>query len=112
MNGIIHHVKTFFKVEHLGGKTPLEMVGNMCTDSFALYLLGYKDTEGKIIRVVQQEEFFKGDFAMTYFHYTPVPKGWQIPVKDRPFIPPNVLETLEKGIESCRRRMGERDPIN
>ena len=89
------------------------MVGNMCVDVFSLYLLGFKGMDGKGIREVEEAEFVSRcrDFAMGYQHYTPVPKGWKIPDRDRPYISAFDLSELEKGIKDVRARMGEREAL-
>jgi hypothetical protein len=77
---IVRSLKTFFKLEHTGGKTDVEMVGDMCIDAFALYLLGFKDINGASIQLVSSPGASEDKlFSMTYRHYTKVPKGWQIP---------------------------------
>lgn len=108
---IAQDVKNFFKLEHLGAETSSVMVGNMCHDALSLYLLGYKDSNGNSIQLIPTGELLNGKVANAYHHYTQVPKGWQIPAENRPFIPPDVLAALEKGIEGCRKLLGEREAI-
>ena len=97
----------------MGGQTDEGTVNNMCLDAFYLYLLGYKDADGNGIRRLSAAEV-QGKtkkVTMQYHHYTAVPKGWQIPVEDRPSIPRDTLASLEKGIEAVRQKIGEREAI-
>ena len=111
---VVRDLKTFFKVERLGGETNLEMVGNMCIDALYLYWLGYKDVNGNGIRELSRaeaESSLASSRKMCYQHFTKVPKGWRIPAEDRPYIPPAVLEQVEEGIEWVRKNTGEREAL-
>jgi hypothetical protein len=109
---IVRNVKGYFNIERMGGTTTIEMVGNMCQDVFFLYYLGYKDMDGNTIRVgTANDKINRDKFAMVYHHYTPVPKGWEIPAENRPYIPPKNLALFEAGIAWVRKNVGERDAL-
>ena len=104
---ILQNIKMFFKLELSNGQTDVETVGDMCIDAFMLHVLGYKDIRVLSLEEVQNEN----NFSETYFHYTKVPKGWCIPLEDRPYISADILAGLEEGIDLVRKKMGEREAL-
>ena len=113
---IVNDIKKFFKLEQLGAKISLEMVGNMCMGAMTLYFLGYKGSDGCAIRRVPKHELVdalenKKGHSILFLHYTQVPKGWTISAQDRLSLSPDRLAELEKGIEGCRKEMGEREAL-
>ena len=114
---IIKNIRAYFKVETLGGDTTGEMVGNMCQDSFTLFILGYTGPDGNDIRLLEGDELVavkmgrtKKD-SMMYPWHTRVPKGWTIPAEAVRLMDAETFKELQRGIEFIRNTYGERDAL-